>query len=84
MGNGAVKATGDIPESERSAVFGGRPPSLEAVAALISSGRAKNIVVVCGAGVSVSAGIPDFRTSGTGLCECALVSWELGAPIGPP
>ena len=42
-------------------------PSLESIAAIIRSGKCKNIVLLCGAGISVSAGIPDFRTPGTGL-----------------
>jgi hypothetical protein len=40
---------------------------LQGVAQLIQSGKAQRIIVMCGAGVSVSAGIPDFRTPGTGL-----------------
>jgi NAD-dependent SIR2 family protein deacetylase len=34
------------------------------VAEKIKEGKCHNIVVLCGAGVSCSAGIPDFRTPG--------------------
>ena len=42
---------------------------LRQVARWIKDGHAKNIVVLTGAGVSVAAGIPDFRTPGTGLYD---------------
>ncbi|KAF1848684.1 NAD-dependent deacetylase sirtuin-2 [Cucurbitaria berberidis CBS 394.84] len=41
--------------------------SLEALAQYIKDGRAKKIVVMVGAGISTSAGIPDFRSPETGL-----------------
>jgi len=49
-----------------------RPCALEArdlrsVAKYIKSGKCKNVYVMLGAGVSTSAGIPDFRSPETGL-----------------
>uniref|UniRef100_H2SKP7 NAD-dependent protein deacetylase n=1 Tax=Takifugu rubripes TaxID=31033 RepID=H2SKP7_TAKRU len=41
--------------------------TLEGVAQYIKSGKCKNIVCMVGAGISTSAGIPDFRSPGTGL-----------------
>ena len=41
--------------------------SIEAVAEYIKDGKLKRIVVMTGAGISTSAGIPDFRSPDTGL-----------------
>ncbi|XP_061924617.1 NAD-dependent protein deacetylase sirtuin-2-like isoform X1 [Entelurus aequoreus] len=41
--------------------------TLEGVAQYILSGKCKNIICLAGAGISTSAGIPDFRSPGTGL-----------------
>ncbi|CAG5186140.1 uncharacterized protein ALTATR162_LOCUS11500 [Alternaria atra] len=41
--------------------------TLEALAQYIKDGRAQKIVVMTGAGISTSAGIPDFRSPETGL-----------------
>jgi len=43
--------------------------TVDAIADLIRSSAAKNIVVLTGAGISVSSGIPDFRSPGTGLYD---------------
>ena len=56
----AVEASDPFASTPRSA--------LESLAADLSgSDKYRNVVVVMGAGASVSAGIPDFRTPGTGL-----------------
>ncbi|KAF1943894.1 NAD-dependent deacetylase sirtuin-2 [Clathrospora elynae] len=44
-----------------------RECTLEALARYIKDGRAQKIVVMTGAGISTSAGIPDFRSPETGL-----------------
>ncbi|XP_067101903.1 NAD-dependent protein deacetylase sirtuin-2 [Osmerus mordax] len=41
--------------------------TLEGVARYMQSGKCKNIIFMVGAGISTSAGIPDFRSPGTGL-----------------
>ena len=43
------------------------PKELRQVADMIKSGKFNKILILTGAGVSVSAGIPDFRTPGTGM-----------------
>ncbi|KAL4436337.1 hypothetical protein ABPG77_009899 [Micractinium sp. CCAP 211/92] len=52
---------------------------LSGVAQLIRSGRAQRIICMCGAGISVSAGIPDFRTPGSGLYH-QLEKYDLPHP----
>ena len=42
---------------------------MEGIARYISEKACRRIVVMCGAGISTSAGIPDFRTPGTGLYD---------------
>jgi hypothetical protein len=43
--------------------------TLETLAEKLTNREFRNVVVLIGAGVSASAGIPDFRTPGTGLYD---------------
>ena len=45
----------------------------------IKEGKSKNIITMAGAGISTSAGIPDFRSPGTGLYD-NLQKYELPNP----
>jgi NAD-dependent deacetylase sirtuin 2 len=53
--------------------------TLEGIAARIKNGTAKRVLFMVGAGISVAAGIPDFRTPGTGLYD-NLKKYNLPAP----
>jgi hypothetical protein len=41
--------------------------TLDELAERLKNGEYKNIAIMAGAGISVSAGIPDFRSPGCGL-----------------
>ncbi|XP_078672174.1 NAD-dependent protein deacetylase sirtuin-2-like isoform X2 [Branchiostoma floridae x Branchiostoma belcheri] len=43
--------------------------TVEGIAKYIRDGKCRNIIVLTGAGISTSAGIPDFRSPGTGLYD---------------
>ncbi|GAA5959932.1 hypothetical protein JCM3765_000647 [Sporobolomyces pararoseus] len=53
--------------------------SLSDVAKLLRDGSAKNVIVMAGAGISTGAGIPDFRSPGTGLYD-NLAKYDLPYP----
>lgn len=68
------KGLGEPPREMRLKSF-----DAEGLAKYIVSDQCKNIIVMAGAGISVSAGIPDFRTPGTGLYD-NLQKYDLPDP----
>ncbi|XP_040826566.1 NAD-dependent protein deacetylase sirtuin-3, mitochondrial isoform X4 [Ochotona curzoniae] len=63
---------GRLPPLVNASAISGSPRSsgkfsLQDVAALIRSGACQRVVVMVGAGISTPSGIPDFRSSGSGL-----------------
>ena len=64
-----LQKTGPDEEDSPSVVHILSNPSLEAVAEYIKSKNIRNIICMVGAGISTAAGIPDFRSPGTGLYD---------------
>ena len=56
-----------------------KEPTVDGIIEYIKSDACKNIVVMVGAGISTSAGIPDFRSPGSGLYD-NLQQYKLPSP----
>ena len=73
-----VEAPSTLTDEEKCAVLGGKP-TVEELCHRLRKGRYRNIIVMVGAGVSVAAGIPDFRSPGAGLYD-NLKKYKLPSP----
>eukprot|EP00747_Dinoflagellata_sp_TGD_P187553 gnl/TRDRNA2_/TRDRNA2_45276_c0_seq1.p1 gnl/TRDRNA2_/TRDRNA2_45276_c0~~gnl/TRDRNA2_/TRDRNA2_45276_c0_seq1.p1 ORF type:complete len:644 (+),score=99.36 gnl/TRDRNA2_/TRDRNA2_45276_c0_seq1:52-1983(+) len=80
MGNAGASAAleHDISEKEQLNALNG-DVTVKSFAARLASAEHASVTVICGAGISVSAGIPDFRSPGSGLYE-NLQKYNLPTP----
>ena len=73
-----VEAPCTLTDEEKCTVLGGTP-TIEELCGRLKKGQYRKVIVMVGAGVSVAAGIPDFRSPGTGLYD-NLKKYDLPSP----
>ena len=68
-----------LTNDEKSRVLGG-DPTIGELCRRLGAGQYKRVVVMAGAGMSVAAGIPDFRSPGSGLYDTLKGREDLPSP----